>query len=205
MRPRARARCRSRASSTSSATTSGRPAEEVLPARAGTRSAAARRLLHHLHRRGQGRRRRGRSSCAAPTIRRRAAATPPTAARSRRRSTGCRPRTRSTPRSGSTTACSRPRTPGAAGDYRADLNPASLEVVCRAASSSRASPTRPPGTRYQFERLGYFCVDPDSHARRAGVQPHGHAQGQLGTHRGRRKPIARVRGFAVRGSAGSGR
>jgi glutaminyl-tRNA synthetase len=20
----------------------------------------------------------------------------------------------------------------------------------------------PPGTRYQFERIGYFCVDPDS-------------------------------------------
>jgi glutaminyl-tRNA synthetase len=21
----------------------------------------------------------------------------------------------------------------------------------------------PPGTRFQFERMGYFCVDPDSH------------------------------------------
>ena len=59
----------------------GRSAEEVLPAGAGPRGAAARRLLRDLHRRGQGRRRRGRSSCAAPTIRRRAAATPPTAAR----------------------------------------------------------------------------------------------------------------------------
>jgi glutaminyl-tRNA synthetase len=41
------------------------------------------------------------------------------------------------------------------------LNPASLEVLrgCRAEASLRdASVT----ARYQFERLGYFCVDPDS-------------------------------------------
>ena len=52
-------------------------------------------------------------------------------------------------------------TPGEAGDYRADLNPASLEVVaaCKLEPSAAAAPA---GTRYQFERLGYFCVDPDS-------------------------------------------
>ena len=46
-------------------------------------------------------------------------------------------------------------------DYRRDLNPASLEIV----SDARIEPSAadaPPGTRYQFERLGYFCVDPDS-------------------------------------------
>ena len=51
--------------------------------------------------------------------------------------------------------------PGAADDYRADLNPTSLEVLDallpRAERRRRAA-----GTRYQFERLGYFCVDPDS-------------------------------------------
>jgi glutaminyl-tRNA synthetase len=48
-----------------------------------------------------------------------------------------------------------------AGDYRGDLNPASLEVVagCKIEPSAAAAP---PATRYQFERLGYFCVDPDS-------------------------------------------
>jgi glutaminyl-tRNA synthetase len=52
-------------------------------------------------------------------------------------------------------------TPGASGDYRADLNPASLEVRtnCKLEPSAAGAA---PGTRYQFERMGYFCVDPDS-------------------------------------------
>jgi glutaminyl-tRNA synthetase len=51
--------------------------------------------------------------------------------------------------------------PGASGDYRVDLNPNSLEVRahCRIEPSVAGAT---PGTRYQFERLGYFCVDPDS-------------------------------------------
>ncbi len=51
--------------------------------------------------------------------------------------------------------------PGAADDYRADLNPRSLEVLtgCKLEPSVAGAL---PGTRYQFERLGYFCVDPDS-------------------------------------------
>jgi glutaminyl-tRNA synthetase len=55
--------------------------------------------------------------------------------------------------------------PDNAGDYRGDLNPASLEVVagCKIEPSAVAVPA---GTRYQFERLGYFCVDPDSRAGR---------------------------------------
>jgi glutaminyl-tRNA synthetase len=46
-------------------------------------------------------------------------------------------------------------------EFTANLNPNSLEVLtgCKL-EPSLASPT--PGTRYQFERLGYFCVDPDS-------------------------------------------
>jgi glutaminyl-tRNA synthetase len=53
--------------------------------------------------------------------------------------------------------------PGESGDYRADLNPASLQVLrgCRLEPSVAGAA---PGTRYQFERLGYFTVDPDSTA-----------------------------------------
>jgi glutaminyl-tRNA synthetase len=45
-------------------------------------------------------------------------------------------------------------------DYTANLNPDSLRVVSGFVEPSVADAT--PGTRYQFERLGYFCVDPDS-------------------------------------------
>ncbi len=46
-------------------------------------------------------------------------------------------------------------------DYKSNLNPNSLEVVPQAwiEPSVKAAP---PLSRYQFERLGYFCVDPDS-------------------------------------------
>ena len=46
-------------------------------------------------------------------------------------------------------------------DFRASLNPNSLWIL----TSCRVEPIlagAPPGSRYQFERLGYFCVDPDS-------------------------------------------
>jgi glutaminyl-tRNA synthetase len=46
-------------------------------------------------------------------------------------------------------------------DLISNLNPNSLEVV----SAAKVEPSLAkvaPGTRYQFERLGYFCVDPDS-------------------------------------------
>jgi len=46
-------------------------------------------------------------------------------------------------------------------DFTANLNPNSLEVLigCKVEPSLRDGA---PGSRYQFERLGYFCVDPDS-------------------------------------------
>jgi glutaminyl-tRNA synthetase len=46
-------------------------------------------------------------------------------------------------------------------DFTANLNPHSLEVVrgCKLEPSLRSAA---PGSRYQFERLGYFCVDLDS-------------------------------------------
>jgi glutaminyl-tRNA synthetase len=51
--------------------------------------------------------------------------------------------------------------PGSAGDFVADLNPASLDVLPHARLEPSVAGAA-PGTRYQFERLGYFCVDPDS-------------------------------------------
>jgi glutaminyl-tRNA synthetase len=51
--------------------------------------------------------------------------------------------------------------PGAGGDFRTDLNASSLEVLtgCKLEPSVAAAV---PGARFQFERMGYFCVDPDS-------------------------------------------
>ena len=48
-------------------------------------------------------------------------------------------------------------------DFTANLNPHSLEILsgCKLEPSLRAAA---PGARYQFERLGYFCVDLDSKA-----------------------------------------
>jgi glutaminyl-tRNA synthetase len=51
--------------------------------------------------------------------------------------------------------------PGASHDYREDLHPQSLEVV-RNCMMEPSVAGAAPGTRYQFERVGYFCVDPDS-------------------------------------------
>jgi glutaminyl-tRNA synthetase len=51
--------------------------------------------------------------------------------------------------------------PASEDDYLAHLNPHSLEVIPEAKvepSLARAA----AGSRYQFERIGYFCVDPDS-------------------------------------------
>jgi len=46
-------------------------------------------------------------------------------------------------------------------DYKANLNPASLVVVPAAKVEPALAFVR-PGDRVQFERLGYFCADPDS-------------------------------------------
>jgi glutaminyl-tRNA synthetase len=48
-------------------------------------------------------------------------------------------------------------------DFTANLNPHSLQVLehCKLEPSLAHAK---PGERYQFERLGYFCVDPDSAA-----------------------------------------
>lgn len=54
-----------------------------------------------------------------------------------------------------------PEDPGDGGDFTSCINPGSLEVV----TSCRMEPALgelKPGSSCQFERLGYFCVDPDS-------------------------------------------
>ena len=43
-------------------------------------------------------------------------------------------------------------------DYRSNLNPNSLEILNSAKLEPSLSAAR-PGSRYQFERTGYFCVD----------------------------------------------
>lgn len=56
--------------------------------------------------------------------------------------------------------------PGADGDYLDDLNPQSLEIL----EDARVEPALadlPSGEAVQFERQGYFCLDPDSKPDRA--------------------------------------
>ena len=50
--------------------------------------------------------------------------------------------------------------PDADGDFKAFLNPNSLEVVKAKCEPSLAEAD--PEVRYQFERLAYFALDPDS-------------------------------------------
>ncbi len=50
-------------------------------------------------------------------------------------------------------------------DFKSNLNPNSLQIL----TSCHVEPSltlAKPGQRYQFERLGYFCVDPDSSERK---------------------------------------
>jgi glutaminyl-tRNA synthetase len=52
--------------------------------------------------------------------------------------------------------------PGAeSGDFMTDLNPDSLEVL-KTCYVEPGLAGAEPGSRYQFERMGYFCIDPDS-------------------------------------------
>ena len=55
-------------------------------------------------------------------------------------------------------SCSRTRC--RAGDFKSFINPNSLEVVN--AKCEPALANAHPEERYQFERLGYFALDPDS-------------------------------------------
>jgi glutaminyl-tRNA synthetase len=50
--------------------------------------------------------------------------------------------------------------PDAGGDFKSFINPSSLEIVT--AKCEPALSEAQPNERYQFERLGYFALDPDS-------------------------------------------
>jgi glutaminyl-tRNA synthetase len=52
--------------------------------------------------------------------------------------------------------------PDATGDFKSFINTHSLEVVTAKCEPALAQAT--PEKRYQFERLGYFTLDPDSTA-----------------------------------------
>ena len=47
-------------------------------------------------------------------------------------------------------------------DFRELLNPDSLKIVDNCRIEPYLAETAKPGNRYQFQRTGYFCVDPDS-------------------------------------------
>ena len=92
---------------------------------------------------------------------------------------------------------------GEGGDFLADINPESLTVE-RRARVEPALATAAVGDRVQFERVGYFCVDPDSkpgalvYNRTIGLRDswaakQGQAQGQggAGTGQGAGRPDAR--------------
>ena len=70
-------------------------------------------------------------------------------------------------KSGSTNTCSGKRTPTRSArrvpDWRSNLNPNSLEVV-QPAYVEPSLAGAAVGMNFQFERLGYFCLDPDSTA-----------------------------------------
>ena len=143
------------------------PAEEVLPARAGPRGAAALRVLRDLHRRREGRRRRDRRAALPlrPRHARRRLARRPQGEGHAALGVGARTRSPAEVRLYETLfTVEDPLDVAEGGDFTANLNPSSLEVVPARASSPR-SPTPRPASCVQFERLGYFCADPDSHAR----------------------------------------
>ncbi len=69
--------------------------------------------------------------------------------------------------------------PGADGDLLADLRPDS-ETILTGCLVEPSVADVPVGETVQFERLGYFCPDPEFGARGARAQPHADPEGHLG-------------------------
>ncbi len=63
-------------------------------------------------------------------------------------------------------------------DWKSNLNPMSIETVSPAYLEPNVAGAE-PGARYQFERHGYFCVDPDS-GKTGSVEPGAAARGVPG-------------------------
>ncbi len=91
--------------------------------------------------------------------------------------------------------------PGADGDLFTDLSPTSEVVVHGFVEPSLAD--APVGETVQFERLGYFCADPDSRPRRAGLQPDAYPEGHLGEGAGPPGRLRPGRQAPAHGEAGS--
>jgi glutaminyl-tRNA synthetase len=64
--------------------------------------------------------------------------------------------------------------PDAEGDFKKNINPHSLEVVTAKCEPSVAEAS--PDLRYQFERLGYFCLDVGSQPSAVSGQPNAESQ-----------------------------
>jgi glutaminyl-tRNA synthetase len=69
------------------------------------------------------------------------------------------------PRCGFTTSCFRIQDLPDGGSFLDNLNTNSLEVVADAKLELSLAEAE-GGAAYQFERVGYFCLDPDSTAER---------------------------------------
>jgi hypothetical protein len=75
-------------------------------------------------------------------------------------------------------------------DWKSNLNPKSLEVVAHAQARSSLRDAQ-AGDALQFERVGYFFVDPiDSKPKAPVFKPHGDPARQLGEDREARRGIA---------------
>ena len=149
----------------------------------GREGAAARRLLHHLHRRREGRAAARSSSCAAPTIRRRAAATRPTGRKVKATLHWVSAAHALDAEVRLYDRLFKRETRTQDGDYRADLNPASLEVLDRLQGrAERRRRARRHALPVRAARLLLRRSRFDAGA--AGVQPHRDAQGHLGEGKG---------------------
>jgi len=73
-----------------------------------------------------------------------------------------------------------PEAPPGTRDWKSNLNPRSLEII-NPAWLEPSVLSAPVGARFQFERHGYFCVDPDSEPAAAGADTKQPA-GQRGRH-----------------------
>ncbi len=137
------------------------PAQEVLPSFSGQRGPAALRLHPEVRARDHGRRRRAhrvqvhdRHRVAERRHRQHGG--------SRARFTGSRPRMPSMPKCGCTIGCSARRILAKAGAIRCDGSQPRVADGADRLQGGVDARRWSPGTRFQFERQGYFCVDPDS-------------------------------------------
>ncbi len=84
-------------------------------------------------------------------------------------------------------------------DVLDNLNPNSLEILPGAKLEPSLANAKLED-RFQFERVGYFCLDPDSTPGQSGLQPHPPAQRLLGQDREEIRSVATCGGADARSS-----